>query len=171
LVRQLLERYSVEPQWLVIEVTESIIMADPARALEIIGQLHGLGVSLSIDDFGTGYSSLAYLKHLPVGELKIDQSFVRDMTVDDSDKAIVRSTIDLGHNLGLKVVAEGVETEEAWDRLGELGCDVGQGYHLGHPMPANEFERWIEESDWGHSRAGGPQRRVLDAPDRSLQVA
>jgi EAL domain-containing protein (putative c-di-GMP-specific phosphodiesterase class I) len=100
-------------------------------------------VSAAIDDFGTGYSSLTYLKHLPVDTLKIDKSFVRQLATDPSDLAIVRSVVELGHNLGLKVVAEGVEDSAAWDQLAQLGCDMAQGYFLARPAPPVEFERWL----------------------------
>ena len=122
---------------LVLEVTESAVMADPALALDVLGRLHAFGVGLALDDFGTGYSSMAYLKALPVDELKVDRSFVRQMASSNSDAVIVRSTIDLGHNLGLHVVAEGVETQDGWEELKTLGCDTAQGYHLGRPMPAS----------------------------------
>ena len=126
---------------LILEITESAVMADPARALEVLGRLHRLGVGLAVDDFGTGYSSMAYLKELPIDELKIDRSFVGQMATSPSDAVIVGSTIDLGHNLGLRVVAEGVETQHAWQELSALGCDLAQGYYLGRPMPAAELER------------------------------
>ena len=105
-------------------------------------RLSGLGFKLSIDDFGTGYSSLAYLKRLPVDELKIDKSFVLSMETDADNAKIVRSTIDLAHNMGLTVVAEGVENAKVWDLLRELECDEAQGYHMGRPMPATEFRAW-----------------------------
>jgi diguanylate cyclase len=126
----------VQPGNLKIEITESTLMADPQRALEILKHLQGMGVGISIDDFGTGYSSLSYLKRLPVDEIKIDKSFVQHMAVDESDAAIVRSTIGLGHDLGLSVVAEGVENQETLALLTALGCDVAQGLHLGPPAPA-----------------------------------
>jgi diguanylate cyclase len=131
---------------LVLEVTESAVMADPALALDVLGRLHALGVGLALDDFGTGYSSMAYLKALPVDELKVDRSFVGQMASSTSDAVIVRSTIDLGHNLGLHVVAEGVESEGTWEELKTLGCDTAQGYHLGRPMPATELERWLQQA-------------------------
>jgi diguanylate cyclase (GGDEF)-like protein len=139
-VRDQLAAWQVPPHLLVLELTESAVMADPARALEVLGRLHALGVGLSVDDFGTGYSSMAYLKELPVDELKIDRSFVGQMATSQSDAVIVRSTIDLGHNLGLRVVAEGVETQHAWEQLTALGCDTAQGYYLGRPVPAEELE-------------------------------
>ena len=129
-----------------LEVTESAVMLQPERALQIMARLHEMGVSLSVDDFGTGYSSLAYLKKLPVSELKIDQSFVFGMVKNDNDGIIVRSTIDLAHNLGLKVVAEGIEDQETLRLLEILGCDTGQGYLFARPMPPED------------SRAGCPNR-------------
>ncbi len=131
---------------LVLEITESAVMADPARALDALDRLHTLGVGLSIDDFGTGYSSMTYLKALPVDELKIDRSFVTQMATNPSDAVIVHSTIDLGHNLGLRVVAEGVETQAAQEQLAALGCDTAQGYHLARPMPSDELERWVRHA-------------------------
>jgi EAL domain-containing protein (putative c-di-GMP-specific phosphodiesterase class I) len=131
-----LKEWDVESGCLKIEITESTLMADPQRALEILKHLRGMGVGISIDDFGTGYSSLSYLKRLPVDEIKIDKSFVQHMAVDDSDAAIVRSTIGLGHDLGLSVVAEGVENQETLELLTSFGCDIAQGHHLGVPSPA-----------------------------------
>ena len=125
-----------------LEITESAIMDDPQRAQATLERLHAMGFSLSIDDFGTGYSSLAYLKKLPVDELKIDQSFVKNMETDGDDAKIVRSTVELAHNLGLSVVAEGVENEAVWKLLRELGCDQAQGHHMGRPMPADAFYEW-----------------------------
>jgi diguanylate cyclase len=137
---------------LVLEVTESAVMADPALALEILSRLHALGVGLALDDFGTGYSSMAYLKALPVDELKVDRSFVGQMATSNSDAVIVRSTIDLGHNLGLHVVAEGVENQATWEELAALGCDTAQGYHLGRPMPASELEQWLQVAEPDETR-------------------
>jgi len=142
-VRELLDRHRVSAGRLCLEITESAIMDDPARALQTLQKLHELGVQLSIDDFGTGYSSLAYLKRLPVDELKIDRSFVTNMERDLDDARIVQSTIGLAHNLGLTVVAEGVETDKAWGLLARLGCDEGQGYGIGRPMPSDEFLGWV----------------------------
>jgi EAL domain-containing protein (putative c-di-GMP-specific phosphodiesterase class I) len=142
-VSALLTEAGVPPAALTLEITEDSIMADPQRSLAVLGRLHANGVRLAIDDFGTGYSSLSYLKQLPVDEVKIDKSFVISMALDDSDATIVRSTIDLGHNLGLSVVAEGVETVEAFDRLRQGGCDVAQGYLFSRPVPAEAFERWV----------------------------
>jgi diguanylate cyclase (GGDEF)-like protein/PAS domain S-box-containing protein len=142
-ITALLEVTGVAPQRLVLEITESAIMTDPTRALEILNRLHVLGVQLAIDDFGTGYSSMAYLKSLPVDELKVDRSFVTHLRDNQSDAVIVRSTVDLGHNLGLRVVAEGVEDRATWQELATLGCDSVQGYYLARPMPAAELVAWL----------------------------
>jgi len=140
-----LQKHDLAPQFLGIEITESGFMEDPAQALEILKRLDELGVKLSIDDYGTGYSSLSYLKKLPVHELKIDMSFVKNMSTDKNDATIVKSTIDLGHNMGLKVVAEGVESLEILQLLGGLGCDLAQGFFMSKPLPAKEFEAWYRQ--------------------------
>jgi len=137
-----LARRRVPARGFCLEITESAMMDDPERALVTLDRLSAIGFKLSIDDFGTGYSSLAYLKRLPVDELKIDQSFVRDMQTDADDAVIVRSTIDLAHNLGIAVVAEGVENVQVWNMLRELRCDLAQGYYMGRPMPVDEFLQW-----------------------------
>jgi EAL domain-containing protein (putative c-di-GMP-specific phosphodiesterase class I) len=142
-VGDLLRQHELPPTALELEITESTIIADQVRAQDVVTRLSRMGISLSIDDFGTGYSSLAYLKDLPVSELKIDRKFVGSMTEDGDDAFIVRSTIDLARNLGLQVVAEGVETEEVWDQLALLGCDVAQGYYLARPLPADELTTWL----------------------------
>ena len=139
----ILRRYDVKPQSFCLEITESAIMDDPVRAQQTLERLHAMGVDLSIDDFGTGYSSLAYLKRLPVDELKIDKSFVLNMENDIGDTKIVRSTIDLGHNMGLRVVAEGIESEAVWRLLAALGCDQGQGYFMSRPIPGDKLVEWI----------------------------
>ncbi|MEA2458642.1 MAG: diguanylate cyclase, partial [Thermoleophilaceae bacterium] len=125
-------------------ITESSIMADPAGAKRVLAQLDAMGLHLSIDDFGTGYSSLAYLQELPVDAIKIDKSFVMEMGTDAGNATIVQSTIDLGHNLGLEVVAEGVETLEAYNHLAELGCDYAQGYFLSKPLAPDKMSIWLE---------------------------
>jgi diguanylate cyclase (GGDEF)-like protein len=137
-VAELLERWDAPPGALSLELTEETIMTDPERAQDVLARLSELGIELSLDDFGTGYSSLSMLKRLPVRELKIDRSFVLDMLDDPGDAEIVRSTINLARNLGLRVVAEGVETEAALALLAEWGCDLAQGYHLGRPAPEAE---------------------------------
>jgi EAL domain-containing protein (putative c-di-GMP-specific phosphodiesterase class I) len=144
----LLRRTDTPVGRLELEITESTIMADPGRALKVLTELHQMGIPLAIDDFGTGYSSLGYLRHLPVSAVKIDKSFVKNMVTDDSDAVIVRSTIELAHNLGLQVVAEGVETEYAWERLLALGCDAAQGYYMSPPLSAEGLGRWFIESRW-----------------------
>lgn len=144
----LMDKYGASPHWLCLEITESAIMGDPKRALGILEDLHNMGFSLSVDDFGTGYSSLAYLKKLPVSELKIDQSFVFHMADDKDDATIVRSTIDLGHNMGLVVVAEGIENKANWDMLQTMGCDLAQGYFISKPMAADALLKWIEQAPW-----------------------
>nr|WP_298009573.1 EAL domain-containing protein [uncultured Aquabacterium sp.] len=145
-IESLLARHAIDPAGLVLEITESAIMDDPQRALHTLDRLHQMGLKLSIDDFGTGYSSLAYLKRLPVDELKIDRSFVMNMESDVQDAKIVRSTIDLAHNLGLTVVAEGIESVKALRILASLACDEAQGYFIARPMPADEFADWL--ADW-----------------------
>ncbi|MDQ2990290.1 MAG: EAL domain-containing protein [Pseudomonadota bacterium] len=139
----ILRRHHVAPGSFCLEITESAIMDDPIRAQQTLERLHAMGVDLSIDDFGTGYSSLAYLKKLPVDELKIDKSFVMNMENDIGDTKIVRSTIDLGHNMGLRVVAEGIESEAVWRLLAALGCDQGQGYFMSRPIPGDKLVEWI----------------------------
>jgi diguanylate cyclase (GGDEF)-like protein/PAS domain S-box-containing protein len=138
----LLGTYGVDPSCIEFEITESAVMADPEKALDILVRLRALGVSLSIDDFGTGYSSLAYLRKLPVQKLKIDATFVMGMHDNREDRIIVESTIGLAHNLGLKVVAEGVETEASLALLAELGCDEAQGYYFSRPQPPEILKQW-----------------------------
>jgi diguanylate cyclase (GGDEF)-like protein len=142
-IERLLRKWGLRSSALRLEITESSIMEDPVRAMGILDRLSEKGISLALDDFGTGYSSLSYLKRLPVNELKIDKSFVMNMTADEDDAVIVRSTIELGRNLGLEVVAEGVETEEHWQTLADLGCDFAQGYYLSRPIAAGEFMQWL----------------------------
>jgi EAL domain-containing protein (putative c-di-GMP-specific phosphodiesterase class I) len=142
-IADLLGKHEIPPGELELEITESTIVADQVRTLDVLSRLNGMGVGLAVDDFGTGYSSLAYLKDLPVRELKIDRKFVNNMSEDGDDAFIVRSTIDLGRNLGLQVVAEGVETAEVWDQLASLGCDLAQGYYLSRPLPASELTAWL----------------------------
>ena len=146
LVSKLLLKWNLPAEALQLEITESTIMADPVRAITTLSALKRMGIALSIDDFGTGYSSLSYLKRLPVAEVKIDRSFVMGMTTDENDGVIVRSVIDLARNLGLEVVAEGIETQQAWDRLLTLGCRIGQGYFISRPLPPAELDQWLEEA-------------------------
>jgi diguanylate cyclase (GGDEF)-like protein len=144
-VAKLLVKHRVTPDYLELEITESAIVADPERALDILTQLHDRGVHISIDDFGTGYSSLAHLKKLPVSSLKIDASFVSDMTDDENNAIIVRSTVDLSHNLGLNVIAEGVEDQETLDILQVLDCDYAQGFFICRPIPAADVTEWLRQ--------------------------
>jgi diguanylate cyclase (GGDEF)-like protein len=133
----------IAPGWLEVEVTESAVMADAEGALTVLEGLREYGIPVYIDDFGTGYSSLGYLKRLPVDAMKIDKSFVIDMLEKADAEALVRTIIHLAHEIGLKVVAEGIESRAVWDRLIELGCDMGQGYHISRPLPAGEFREWL----------------------------
>jgi EAL domain-containing protein (putative c-di-GMP-specific phosphodiesterase class I) len=137
--------------WIGLEITESAILDDPGHALRNLERLAQLGCRMAIDDYGTGYSSLAYLKRLPVNELKIDRSFVMNMAADASDEVIVRSTIELAHNMGLEVVAEGVEDEATLRRLRDMGCDMVQGYHLSKPLPSAEAGRWLRANASGRA--------------------
>jgi diguanylate cyclase (GGDEF)-like protein len=141
-VRETLATWGVAPHLLRLEVTETTLVEDPDRALAVLQALHDLGVGLSLDDFGTGYSSLSYLKHLPVDELKIDRSFVAGLVTLPEDAVLVRATVELGHNLGMTVVAEGVEDEATAQALRELRCDVAQGYHYARPLPPAAFAEW-----------------------------
>ena len=142
-IADLLEKWKVPAELLALEITESTIMADPIRALRVMTTLSGMGVRLAIDDFGTGYSSLAYLRRLPVSEIKIDKSFVSGMATNENDAIIVRSTVELGRNLGLEVAAEGVESEEVWSMLVDLGCHLAQGYYLSRAVTAETLEPWL----------------------------
>jgi len=138
-----LSAYHVPPELLTLEVTESSVMNQPERSLPVLQELHAMGIRLSVDDFGTGYSSLAYLRRLPIDELKIDKSFVQRMVTDLGDLAIVRAIIDLGHSLGLRVIAEGVEEEAGRDALRSMRCDAMQGFLLSRPLPIDRFESWL----------------------------
>jgi predicted signal transduction protein with EAL and GGDEF domain len=142
-VDSLLRAWDVPPAFLRLELTEGFLATDSGRSTQVLDRLSDVGVGLSIDDFGTGYSSLAYLKRLPIDEIKIDRSFVMQMHVDANDFMIVRATVDLGRNLGLRVVAEGVEDLATFDRLAEFACDEAQGYYISRPVSALEFTRWL----------------------------
>lgn len=141
---EILNRYEVKPDRMIFEITESAMMNDPVYARKILYQLSDMGIELSIDDYGTGFSSLGYLKMLPVNSLKIDKSFVIDMLTDENDALIVQSTIDLAHNLGLTVIAEGVENQKVMQRLGMLKCDIAQGYHIARPMFREDLLPWLK---------------------------
>jgi len=148
-INDVLKKWGIDPRFLKIEITESSIMADPAHALAIMSMLQSIGVRLSIDDFGTGYSSLTHLRELPIDEIKIDKSFVTGMNSSDADAAIVRTVIDLAHNLGKQVCAEGVEDEATWSRLCEMGCDLAQGYWISRPLNATDLRQWLTDTGWG----------------------
>jgi len=136
-----LQQWQLNSDCLMLEITETSVMEDPNRTIEILHQLDEMGLGISIDDFGTGYSSMMYLKKLPVDEIKIDRSFVSDLLLNSDSLIIVRSIIDLAHNLGMSVTAEGVETLEVWDELSSLGCDISQGYYSGPPMSSEDLVR------------------------------
>jgi diguanylate cyclase (GGDEF)-like protein len=168
-IERLLDTYGLPPESLQLEITESMIMSDPDRALATVGRLSRLGARLSVDDFGTGYSSLANLRKMPIDELKIDRSFVSPMLRNESDLIIVRSTINLGHDLGLNVIAEGVEDSSTLERLATLGCDLAQGYHVSKPMPADAFNHWLidaaPQSAKGQPRGAPPASLARGAVD------
>ncbi|MFF3764959.1 putative bifunctional diguanylate cyclase/phosphodiesterase [Streptomyces sp. NPDC001922] len=158
-----LARHGVPPSALQLEITEHVLLEDPQRAADALAGLTGHGVKMSLDDFGTGYSSLVHLRRLPVSELKIDRSFVARLAVDNEDAEIVRCTIDLAHSLGLLVVAEGVEDDETWERLRDLGCDAVQGWLVAAAMPPDETTAWLRlRSKHGWRRP----TRALDPPPR-----
>ena len=152
-IKRIVEACGTGEPRLNMEVTETSIMAEPQRSLAMLKSLASMGVRLAIDDFGTGYSSLAYLKQLPVNEIKIDKSFVIGMVHDEDSVVIVRSTIDLAHNLGLQVVAEGVEDMNAYNLLAGMGCDGAQGFYMSRPLPLDELAIWLKESPWGSDPA------------------
>ena len=142
-VSAILDSFQISSRYLELEITEGALMTDPTGALEVLSRMNNIGLRLSLDDFGTGYSSLAYLKNLPVSEIKIDKSFVINMELSKQDVAIVRLIIELGHTLGLNVVAEGVESQHTKEMLLALGCDRAQGYFISRPLPAEEITRWL----------------------------
>jgi diguanylate cyclase (GGDEF)-like protein len=143
-IQSLLLEFDVPANQLELEITENAMMKNPEQARVMLAKLHALGIRLTVDDYGTGFSSLAHLKTMPVGRIKIDRSFVGDVLDDEDDAVIVRSTIDLAHNLGMQVVAEGVSSQEIWDLLNILGCDMAQGYFIAQPMPAASLAAWLE---------------------------
>jgi EAL domain-containing protein (putative c-di-GMP-specific phosphodiesterase class I) len=155
-VKAILQRHDLPPASLMLEVTESAMMANPTFAMENLRKLAAMGIQLAIDDFGTGFSSLAYLKNLPVVELKLDRAFITHLRAGASDEVIVRSTIELGHNLGLRVVAEGVETIDASELLQDFGCDLVQGYYYSHPLDAPQLERWLKAHIQRHQDSAPP---------------
>ena len=144
-VADLLRAHDLPARALKLEITEHVLMADPGRMTAALESMGRLGVDLSLDDFGTGYSSLVHLRRLPVSEIKVDRSFVQRMTSDADDAVIVRSIVDLAHSLGLRVVAEGVETVDTWQALQALGCDLAQGYLISRPLPGDQLTRWLRQ--------------------------
>ncbi|MDQ3784870.1 MAG: bifunctional diguanylate cyclase/phosphodiesterase [Actinomycetota bacterium] len=158
-VARLLEKWVIAPHRLRLEITESVIMTDTKRSLAALAALHEMGVRLSVDDFGTGHSSLTYLKQLPVSEIKIDKSFIMNMSATSNDAVIVRSTIDLGRNLGMQVVAEGVESEVIWNQLSLLGCDLAQGHYVTRALSAQDMTEWL-----GHGGQAIGASRLLPRP-------
>lgn len=144
----LMTTWGGKPEWMQFELTESALMEDPACSLDVLGRLSRMGFKLLVDDFGTGYSSLSYLQRLPVDAIKIDQSFVRAMLSDDDTRTIVRSTVEMAHNIGLEVVAEGVENQAIWDQLRVLGADFAQGWYISEPFAAEQFDNWRASSPW-----------------------
>jgi EAL domain-containing protein (putative c-di-GMP-specific phosphodiesterase class I) len=161
MIREMLERYELPPRALQIEITETRIVADLPRARATLDELREMGVMIAIDDFGTGFSSLSQLQQLPIDEIKIDRSFVMRMDSDRNDAVLVRSIIELARNLGLRVTAEGVETEETRLTLRRLGCDFAQGFHVGRPMAAEHCRRLLEPA------AVGSVAPVVPLPSRA----
>lgn len=155
-IRDLLDRCDALASWLTIEITETVMMEDPGRARLVLGQLHDLGIKIAVDNFGTGHSSLVYLKDLPIDELKIDRSFIKDLEVDPTTSAIVQSTLELGRRLGVRVVAEGVETQQTLDRLAAMGCDAAQGFLISRPLPADELTARIGRPSRGRDLFATP---------------
>jgi diguanylate cyclase (GGDEF)-like protein len=164
-----LARHRVPASSLTLEITESTLIADPARTIATLNRLSAMGIAIAIDDFGTGYSSLSYLRRLPVDEIKIDKSFVQRMTTDESDSVIVRSTIDLGHNLGLNVTAEGVEDGQTWQLLAAAGCDEAQGFFLRASGPGAQMTRWLRQRAADQTALRGllENQATADQPARS----
>jgi len=156
-MREELAGNKIMPQSVILELTETAVMSDPKYAIVILNQLRSLGLKISIDDFGTGYSSLSYLKQLPIDEIKIDRSFVMDMEENENDAVIVQSTIDLAHNMGLKVVAEGVETIQSLEKLKNQACDLAQGFYMAKPMNNQELMKWLRSSQWGIDKINNSQ--------------
>ena len=150
-IQETLNKYGLDAARLELEITESAMTSDINRTVEVLDKLSQMGVKLAIDDYGTGFSSLSYLKKFTVDFLKIDKSFVIGMINDLHDASIVRSTIELAHNIGLKVVAEGVEDNETLTLLASMGCEIAQGYYFSRPLSVFELPRWMKNSPWGFS--------------------
>jgi EAL domain-containing protein (putative c-di-GMP-specific phosphodiesterase class I) len=140
-----LARHRLPGRALTVELTEDTLMVDPARARSVLDEIRQLGVTVSIDDYGTGYSSLAYLRDLAVDELKLDRAFTANLVGDETAASIVRTTVDLAHSLGLRLVAEGIEDAVSEQILADLGCDIGQGYHIARPMPSADMLAWLDD--------------------------
>ena len=151
-IADLLKSVSMPVSQLEMEITETAIMTGATQAVICIKRLNDLGLQIAIDDFGTGYSSMSRLKEFLVAQIKIDKSFVKDMAVNHNDAVIVRSTVELGHSLGMKVIAEGVEDKATWDELKSLGCDSAQGYYMSRPLTVEKFQLWLSESRWGYPK-------------------
>jgi EAL domain-containing protein (putative c-di-GMP-specific phosphodiesterase class I) len=160
-VAGVLERTGLDPELLQLEITEDTVLRDPVRVLDVVARASELGVTFALDDFGTGYSSLAYLKQLPINELKIDRSFVSNIGNQPDDEVIVRSTVELARGLGLRVTAEGVESQASWDRLASFGCHNAQGFLLSRPLPPGEFATWLAGAPARHGSAGPPRTARL----------
>jgi predicted signal transduction protein with EAL and GGDEF domain len=152
-IRRSLEEFSLDPAFLEVEITESALMSDPEESVAILRRLSEMGVLVSVDDFGTGYSSMSYLQRFPIDKLKIDRTFISDVTSSNDDASIVSAIVSLGHTLNLKVIAEGVETPEQLEFLQMLGCDQYQGYHYSRPMPADDFAELIRRDGSGNEAA------------------
>lgn len=164
-VAELLEAHEVPAEKLELEVTETMMMGDPIRSAEVLNRLSELGVKVAIDDFGTGYTSLSWLKRLPIDTLKIDRSFVMGMEEAGDDSVIVRSTINLARDLGLGVVAEGIESAQAWEELAALGCDLAQGYLLSRPLPSSDITPWLRERRRSDGGAISIESQLLAEPE------
>ncbi len=152
-IRDMLLKHDLSPDYLTLEISEGDIMSEPIRARHTLEKIKKSGINLSIDDFGTGYSSLNYLNKLPIDEIKMDRSFVMEMNKDENDDVIVKATIELAHNIGLKIVAEGVHDKETWERLKELGCDIAQGHYISRPLSSADFSGWLKGDKW-HEKEG-----------------
>jgi diguanylate cyclase len=156
----------VPPEQLRLEITENSLLRRPEQTIDILTRLRSLGIQTAVDDFGKGYSSLSYITRLPINEIKIDQSFVGRMRHNEADRAIVRSTIGLGHDLGLVVTAEGVEDQATWELLDAIGCDIAQGFYVGRPMDATTLAAWLRQSPWSLAGANINRSAVALRPFR-----
>ena len=166
-ITRLIRHWQIIPDQICLEITETAMMADPEHAKQLLDEFDSLGLRLSIDDFGTGYSSLGYLKKLPVDEIKIDKSFVMNMKDDENDASIIRATVGLAHDLGLTVVAEGVENQESLDELKRLGCEIAQGYHISRPIPADDFLKLVLSQEPGTEKQSGVSLPANARPSRA----